>query len=166
MIHLGSRSLTQLATVAPDLQRVVRAAADLSSQDFGVYEGVRSLARQKQLLAQGATKTLHSKHLPHPDGFGHAVDLVAWIGTASDPRRVTPAGAWSWDWKYVWPIAAAMQRASNDLGVPITWGAVWDRLISELPQGEAGLKAAVERYKARHPGSDFLDGPHFQLGRN
>lgn len=166
MIHLGDRSRRELETVAPDLRRVVYRGAEISDQDFGVYEGLRLPARQKMLFDTGKTRTMHSKHFMHPDGFGHAVDLVAWIGVPTPPNRVLAGGAWSWDWQYVWAIAAAMQRAANDLGVQITWGAVWDKLITELPPGVPGLKAAVEAYKLRHPGSDLLDGPHFQLGRN
>lgn len=155
MITLGTRSLQQLATIHPDLKRVVMRAAEISNQDFGAYEGMRTIERQKELVRTGKSQTMASKHLPHPDGRGWAVDLVPWV-----------RGAWSWSWDVIWPVTAAMQKASADLGVPVTWGGVWDRLLSELGPGVPGLQAGVEAYKVRHAGSDFLDGPHFQYGRN
>ena len=60
-------------------------------------------------------------------------------------------------------IAAAMRGAALIRGVVLTWGGVWDRRLNYLPATAAGLKAAVEAYKVRHPGVDFLDGPHFEL---
>ena len=72
---LGSKSLARLNGVHPDLVKVVKAAIKLSEVDFTVLEGLRTLTRQKQLFAAGATKTLNSRHLT-----GHAVDLGALIG--------------------------------------------------------------------------------------
>jgi len=50
---LGSRSLGRLEGVHPDLVRVVKRAIEITPQDFMVTEGLRTLARQKDLYAQG-----------------------------------------------------------------------------------------------------------------
>lgn len=149
---LGRASLANLSGVHPDLVRVAHRAIELTTQDFGVFEGLRSAARQAEYLKRGVTKTMKSKHLRQADGFGHAVDLVPYID-----------GSLRWEWGAIYPIAAAMQRAAQELGVTLTWGGVWDRRIGQLEVGATALEAAVHAYSARHPGPDFLDGPHYQL---
>ena len=69
---LGARSLTRLRGVHPDLVKVVTRAIEISTLDFTVLEGVRSLERQQALVEAGASQTLKSRHLT-----GHAVDLGA-----------------------------------------------------------------------------------------
>ena len=146
---LGPRSLIQLAGVNPDLVRVVQRAIARSMQDFSVHEGLRSKAQQAKNVAAGVSRTQASRHLT-----GHAVDLVPWIG-----------GVLRWEWPAIYPIAAAMREASIGERVPIRWGGVWDRKLSELGRSPDELKAAVAAYAARHPGPDLLDGPHFELSK-
>lgn len=106
---LSKRSLERLQGVHPDLVEVVKLAITLTEVDFGVTEGLRTIDRQRELVAKGASKTMNSRHLT-----GHAVDLVAYVG--SEVR---------WDWPLYHKIADAMKRASNALGVPIVWGGDW-----------------------------------------
>lgn len=106
---LGAKSLSRLEGVHPDLVKVVKLAIELSDVDFTVTEGMRTLERQRQLLAAGASKTMNSRHLT-----GHAIDLAPLIG-----------GKVSWDWPPFYKIADAMKRASNSLGVPLVWGGDW-----------------------------------------
>lgn len=106
---LGAKSLSRLEGVHPDLVKVVKLAIELSEVDFTVTEGMRTLERQRQLLAAGASKTLNSRHLT-----GHAIDLAPLIG-----------GKVSWDWPPFYKIADAMKRAANSLGVPLVWGGDW-----------------------------------------
>lgn len=150
---LGEQSLARLKSVHPDLVKVVKRAIELTEQDFRVLEGVRSLARQKVLKAEGKSKTMLSKHLVQSDGFGHAVDIAPVVD-----------GAVVWSHELIRPIVLAMRRAALDLGVKITWGSIWDRNLAQLPATLPGIADAVEAYKARHPGPDFIDGPHYQLG--
>ena len=135
---LGARSLARLEGVHPDLVRVVKRAIEITAQDFMVTEGLRTLARQKDLYAQGRTKpgpvvtwTLKSKHI---DGL--AVDLVPF----NDGKPDWTAG------KNFDEIAKAMHDAAEELGVQITWGADWDRDGNPRERGES-------------------DSPHFQLFR-
>lgn len=130
---LSKTSLARLEGVDPKLVAVVKRAIQITAVDFMVVEGVRTLARQKQLYAQGRTVpgkivtwTLKSKHI---DGL--AVDLL-------------PA---PYDWKDHAPFALvnkAMMQAAGELGVGLRWGRDWDR------DGVAGEKGET-------------DSPHWEL---
>ena len=106
---LSKRSLARLDGVHPDLVSVVSLAIELTEIDFGVSEGLRTEKRQRKLVASGASTTMRSRHLT-----GHAVDLVAYIGS-----RI------AWDWPLYYKIADAMKQAADDAGVPIEWGGDW-----------------------------------------
>jgi peptidoglycan L-alanyl-D-glutamate endopeptidase CwlK len=166
---LGTASLAELSGVHPDVVRVVKRAIELTAQDFTVFDGARTLAEQKRYKAEGRSKTLNSRHLVQADGFGHAVDLPAWMGT--------PVWAWSWDEvpaklrdprgraAPVFEIAWAVAQAARDCGVRIVWGGVWDRVLNDYGTSVQALEKEVEAYKVRHKGTDFLDGPHFELAK-
>jgi peptidoglycan L-alanyl-D-glutamate endopeptidase CwlK len=156
--RFGKGSENELVGVHPGLVAVTRLALDMSSQDFVVYEGVRTLKAQVNNVHAGVSKTMHSKHLIQADGFSHAVDLVPYMN-----------GRPTWDWDGCFRIALAMCDAALTRGVAhkLTWGGAWDRRLSDFATlgGSlkiADIKAAVEAYKIRHPGPDFLDGPHFE----
>ena len=109
MFVLSKRSLNKLVGVHPDLVKVTTRAIQVSEVDFAVLEGLRTLEKQKTLVASGASTTLNSRHLT-----GHAVDLMAIID-----RQVR------WDWPLYHKIAAAMKAASKELSIPIEWGGDW-----------------------------------------
>lgn len=119
---LGPASRGRLVHVHADLRRVVERAIGISAVDFRVLEGVRSRARQKALVAAGASRTMNSRHLT-----GHAVDLGALVN-----------GRIAWDWPLYGKIAAAMKQAAGELAVPIVWGGDWPRFRDgphfELPR--------------------------------
>ena len=71
---LNSRSLKSLIGVHPKLELVVRRADELTELEFIITEGVRTLERQKMLVAKGLSKTMRSRHLT-----GHAVDFAPLI---------------------------------------------------------------------------------------
>lgn len=130
---LGSRSLDRLKGVDPRLVNVVKLAISLSEIDFSVLEGVRTLARQRELYAQGRTKpgkivtwTMKSRHIE-----GKAVDLIPYPIDWNDLVKFNK-------------IAAAMFRAAKQLGVKIRWGADWDGDGKPREKGET-------------------DSPHFEL---
>lgn len=122
-ITLGARSLSRLEGVHPDLVRVVKRAAALSKLDFTVLEGLRSLARQKELFAKRATQTMKSRHLD-----GHAVDLAPMIG-----------GEVRWDWPLYHQLALVVKGAAKQEGVPIEWGGDW-RTFKDGPHWQLGWK--------------------------
>lgn len=122
-IILGQRSLSRLEGVHPDLVRVVKKAAAMSSLDFTVLEGLRTAARQKQLMDLGATKTMNSRHLT-----GHAVDLAPMVG-----------GTVRWDWPLYHQLAVIMKDAAKTEKVPIQWGGDW-RTFKDGPHWELPWK--------------------------
>lgn len=121
----GKRSLDNLRGVHPDLVKVANRALELSPIDFTITEGLRTVARQKELVAKGLSKTMNSRHIT-----GHAVDFV--------PLPV--------DWNNVEPfitVAKCFLQASKELGIPIRWGGDWnmngdwkDEKFRDLPHAE------------------------------
>lgn len=105
----GTVSLTRLVGVNANLVRVAKLALQKSTVDFAITDGLRTLERQKQLLAEGKSRTLRSRHL-----IGEAVDVAAYVN-----------GKLSWDWQYYAAIAKAFKAASLELGIPIEWGGDW-----------------------------------------
>ena len=135
---LGSRSISNLRGVHPDLVAVVKRAITMSEIDFTVTEGLRTKERQGQLVKAGASKTMNSRHIT-----GHAVDLAAWV----DGVR--------WDWGLYLKIADAMKKASEELKIPIRWGGTWDLLYN--------VNTPI---KAESLHKSFPDGPHFELPKS
>lgn len=154
MYQLGSRSLANLQGVHPRLVAVVKLAITLSAQDFTVLEGVRSVEQQRINVKKGASKTMNSKHLRQADGFGHAVDLAAWVG-----------GKVAWDpWSRYVAIADGVRRAAIQLDTPIRWGGSWTTLntMDSSQAIAAASQAYVQRMKVAGARA-LLDGPHFEL---
>lgn len=113
-IVLSEKSIMKLQGAHPDLARVIMRAASLSHIDFTVLEVVRTLARQKGLVASGASKTMRSRHIPKADGKSRAVDIAPLDG-----------GQVSWAWPMYFKLAPIIKQAAADLGVPIEWGGDW-----------------------------------------
>lgn len=160
---LGKKSNENLVGVHPIMISICKLAISLSEQDFQVFEGCRTLARQQKLKASGASRTLDSMHIPQQDRsrqtaniYGHAVDLVPWID-----------GSLRWEWGPCFKIAVAIDAAATQLGHAdkICWGGVWDKFMDMYGGSPERMKAEVAAYGVRHPGPDFVDGPHFQLFR-
>lgn len=114
---LGSKSKRKLIGVNPDMVDVVFRAIELTTQDFSVIEGLRSVERQKKLVAAGKSKTMNSRHLT-----GHAVDLAPY---PFDGDRDEDGIQNIHDWDQYYPIADAMKQAAEELGVDIDWGGDW-----------------------------------------
>ncbi len=99
----------RLKGVHPDLVNVVNYAIEISTVDFTVLEGLRTIERQKAMFDAGSSQTMNSRHLD-----GHAVDLGAWVDGQVD-----------WSWPLYSKIAAAMKTAAQELNIPIEWGGDW-----------------------------------------
>ena len=130
---LSKPSLSRLEGVDPRLIAVVERAIQITAVDFMVVEGVRTLARQKQLYAQGRTApgnvvtwTLKSKHIE-----GRAVDLLPAPYDWKDPKGFDA-------------VIRAMMEAAGELGVGVRSGADWNQNGRLREKGEA-------------------DSPHFEL---
>ena len=113
MYKLGKKSMKNLIGVHPMLAFAVTEAIKITKQDFMVFEGVRTLERQKELVANGMSKTLNSYHL-----YGLAVDLVAYVN-----------GKPTWEEQYYEAIIEAMDTVCKTHNIQIDngyklWG--WD----------------------------------------
>jgi peptidoglycan L-alanyl-D-glutamate endopeptidase CwlK len=106
-VTLTARDIQRLSGVHPDMVRVITRAREHA--DFIVTEGMRTVERQRQLVAAGASQTMNSRHLT-----GHAVDLAALV-----------AGGVRWDWPLYTALGAAVKRAAVEEQVAITWGGDW-----------------------------------------
>lgn len=112
--QFSERSEKNLVGVNADLVAVTRRALEISEVDFTVVEGLRTLERQKKLLAEKKSQTLKSRHL-----IGEAVDLYPFYD-----GQVQVAAPHE---KYR-QISRAMLAAADELGVRITWGGDWKML--------------------------------------
>ena len=104
---LGTRSKQSLSGVHVDLVAVIKRAIEITEVDFSVIEGIRHIERQKQLVKEGKSTTLNSRHLT-----GHAVDMVPYPVDWEDLERFEL-------------MAEAMKSASEELEIPIKWGGDW-----------------------------------------
>ena len=123
MFVLSARSSARLIGVHPDLVEVVEAAIKITTVDFSVVEGVRTLAKQKEYFQKGKSKTMNSRHLT-----GHAVDLAPWVNGTIDWEDNNAFRA----------VAKSMKTAADAAGVPIQWGYdlwQWDEPHYQLPWG-------------------------------
>ena len=146
--QLSPRSIKTLTGVNQQLVEVVYHAITVSKIDFAVIEGVRTMARQRELLKQGATQTLKSKHLD-----GRAVDLMAYIGTRP-----------SWELNLYDDIADAVKEAAIKIGVPIRWGGAWT--VPDITKWTGTMQAAQDSYidlRRKQGKRVWIDGPHFEL---
>lgn len=145
---LSKRSLDRLNNVHPDLVRVVKKAIELSTTDFSVTEGERTLAQQQANVKKGVSQTMNSKHLAQEDGYVHAVDLV--------PYPV------NWGLNAFYPIALAMQQAAEVLSVKIRWGGCWALLNGD---NRSPMRMVKEYSDARRKAGNkvFIDAPHFEI---
>jgi peptidoglycan L-alanyl-D-glutamate endopeptidase CwlK len=170
---LSKRSLSNLETVDGFLQSVVKRAIEITEVDFGVTQGIRTLEEQRQMVKDGASRTMNSKHL-----IGDAVDLVAYRG-----KNIT------WEMAYYYKIYAAMRVAYFDCAkfkrddVKMRWGGAWNttrynlsiafngkpfkpRVISDLEYAEAEAKIKHRDYvlsRTKKDKTPFVDAPHFEL---
>lgn len=111
MASLTSRDLSRLNGVHPDLVRVIKRAATMSPIVFVVLEGMRTIQRQRELMAKGATTTLNSRHLT-----GHAVDIAPMVGNEI-----------RWDWPLYYELAKVVKAAAKLEKVTIEWGGDWTK---------------------------------------
>jgi len=122
--------------VHPDLVLVTSRGLLYSQVDFAITEGLRDIERQRALVASGYSKTMRSNHLRQPDGFSHAVDVMAVGDIDQDGKIDAQDTSLTWDRDVYRKIAEAMHRAAAELGIGIRWGGDF---------------------------KSFFDGPHFEL---
>jgi peptidoglycan L-alanyl-D-glutamate endopeptidase CwlK len=116
---LSLRSESKLLGVHPKLVQVVNAAIALSTTDFSVVEGLRTVEKQREYFLAGKSRTMKSRHLT-----GHAVDLMPYGDFDGDGDMEG-----SWELAHFYPVNDAMQQAARSLGVKVTWGGSWSSFI-------------------------------------
>ena len=109
---LSQRSLSKLEGVHPKLIEVVKLAITKSPLDFSISEGLRTVERQKELVAQKKSQTMKSRHL-----VGEAVDICVLLD-----------GKANWDFDNYRTVANVFKDCATELGVKITWGGDWTSL--------------------------------------
>jgi hypothetical protein len=107
--RFSARSITNLSGVEPVLVEIAERALQLSTIDFAITSGLRTLEEQAELKRRGKTPILHSRHL-----YGYAVDVMAWVD-----------GKESWDIEHYKIIAKAFEQAAAERGVLLNWGGDW-----------------------------------------
>lgn len=117
MRQWDQRSLKNLQGVHPDLRRVMDRALQEAPFAFVVTEGLRTVARQKELVRIGASKTMNSRHLT-----GHAVDIIPFVDIDKD-GKVEVEEMYSWPLYY--KLAPVVKAAATKEGVDIEWGGDW-----------------------------------------
>jgi peptidoglycan L-alanyl-D-glutamate endopeptidase CwlK len=148
MFILSKRSLDRLNGVDPRLVAVVKRAIDVTTVDFGVTEGLRTIETQKNYVMAGKSQTMDSKHIT-----GHAVDLVAYLG-----------GQVSWELNLYDDIADAMKAAAIEVDVPLRWGGAWN--VPDIRKWQGSMASAMLYYideRRRENRRPFIDGPHFEI---
>jgi peptidoglycan L-alanyl-D-glutamate endopeptidase CwlK len=150
---LSQRSLSRLEGVHPDMVAVVERAIEITDVDFGVTQGVRTLAQQKEYVRIGKSQTMNSKHLPQSDGYSHAVDVVAYVD-----------GDVAWELNLYDNIADAFKQAAEEQGVSVKWGAAWN--VTDITKWDGTMEEAMMHYvdtRRKEKKRPFIDGPHFEL---
>ena len=112
MARYGKRSMSRLDGVHPLL--VDWSLRLVSVFDNSVISGVRDLTTQREYVALGVSKTMNSKHLIQPGGYGEALDLAPYPVDWSDTRRFDL-------------LAGYGLMLAHEMGIPIRWGGDWDR---------------------------------------
>lgn len=153
----------KLEGVHPDLVKVIRKAAEITSVPFKVTEGRRSMARQKVLKAQGFSSTLRSRHLT-----GHAVDIVPLVDVNGN-GRIEHEEMYSWPLYY--KLAPVVKQAAKLVGVPVEWGGDWKSFKDgphwQLPWSKYALTQSQDLMLAQDAaqsgvGGDYLSDPEYE----
>jgi len=142
-MSFGKRSRGNVATLHPDLQRVVNGAMLLLKHtpgtltDFSVVFGWRSNEDQDRLYAAGRSQlkggqSYHNRTNAEGHAASHAVDVVPYPWDWADADE--PANVQRFE-----ELAALMKASAKAEGVALEWGGDW---------------------------TTFVDKPHFQMRAN
>lgn len=108
----GKISLKRLETTEPFVQEIMHEVLSISPYDFGIPEfgGRRTIEHQEQLVKDGKSKTMNSKHLK-----GEAIDICRHMG----------GGKYSFEREHILPIAHIVKQVAKDKGYKVIWGGDW-----------------------------------------
>lgn len=128
-MSFSAKSTAELATVHPDLVRVVRQARAWSKVAFEVSQGARTIEQQREFFRAGKSKV-------NPDAYATPAALYAAakhvVGPGAPLSRAVdvftpgqPGGAF--DRHALCYVAGVMRAAAESLGIAIRWGGDFDR---------------------------------------
>ena len=113
-VEFSPTSKARLAEINPDLAQLMIAVEAQYPDAFEIGEGVRSKERQAQMVAEGKSQTMNSKH-----PGGNAVDIY----------MLGPDGQPNWDFEAYRPIADTAKATAAAMGLPdLVWGGDWKTL--------------------------------------
>ena len=107
---LSERTLGNLIGVEPALTVDFAVSLSRSKFDAAVIEGVRDIKRQEQLVLEGKSQTMRSRHL-----YGKAIDIMMYDEN----------GKGTWEKKYYKYFADLMKETAKAHGHEIEWGGDW-----------------------------------------
>ncbi len=110
MFTFSKRSMANLKGVHEDLTKIMVEAITTSPIDFGVSCGLRTKDEQRELVREGKSTTMNSRHLT-----GHAVDIYAYID-----------GAANWEMPNYKTIADHVKSIARKNDVALEWGGDWE----------------------------------------
>lgn len=110
-------SVRNLQGVKPELVLLAQTVMDRAPWPIRVTEGLRTMERQRQLLALRVTKTMNSRHLT-----GHAIDVVPFIDLDRDGKIEAEEMYHHPLYDELIPIAKA---AAEELKIKMTFGYDW-----------------------------------------
>ena len=139
--HFSARSVKQLITCHEDLRTLAHEALKHSDIDFGIFEGHRSLERQKELYKAGKSKLNGENGLgPHNYSPSRAFDIIPYVnGKVTQEFSV---------YAYIGGVFTTVARHLYDqqlISHRIRWGGNW---------GKTGSAFTDQR---------FNDLPHYEL---
>lgn len=116
-VVFNETSLSRLEPVNPTLRDLLLETERRASEagiDFEISEGMRDPQRQAELVAQGASQTMNSRHL---------------TGNAADIHVLNPDGSINWDFEAYRPIADIAKTVATEMGInDFVWGGDWRTL--------------------------------------
>lgn len=140
-VEFNAKSKALLADVNPTLADLMFRVEALHPDAFEISEGMRSKDRQAQMVAEGKSQTLNSRHLG-----GNAVD-IAMIGADGQPN---------WNFEDYRPIADTAKATAASLGIPdFVWGGDWKTLKDGVHFQVGGPATAAESASGASPKLSF-----------
>jgi peptidoglycan L-alanyl-D-glutamate endopeptidase CwlK len=129
-VEFSAHSKELLKGVNPTLADLMFKVEAAHPDAFEISEGMRSKDRQADMVAQGKSQTMNSRHLG-----GNAVD-IAMIGADGQPN---------WNFEDYRPIADTARATAASLGIPdFVWGGDWKTLKDGVHFQVGGPAAAAE----------------------
>jgi peptidoglycan L-alanyl-D-glutamate endopeptidase CwlK len=115
-MKLSAADEAKLKKVHPDLVKVIRKAATMTTVPFKIMETARSVEQQRINIKKGVSWTMNSRHIVSKDGLCRAADIVPLVD-----------GKVSWSWPVYHKLAPIMKAAAKAVGVPVAWGGDWQK---------------------------------------